>query len=281
MSKNIELECPICNIKFNRYLCHIRSEIVCCSKKCLSIHLKNSIHGNNNPNFGNNWTEEQKNKQSNLIKSKIDDEFRLKAGSANKGKKFSPERIKKCHEHRSKESYSRPCSEKSKKIIGQKSKAKWSEEYKIKHRKTMEGLGYWIPLKDKNDFEIYFQNSDWVEKMFDLIKEEKQLELLKKNGIFHYKNNKNGVVRDHMLSRRSGFILGLFPELLRHPANCQIIPFIDNVKKRKSRYIDGDSITIDELFEKIISYKDDWKEQNLCIKLISEYKLGKRYERKT
>jgi hypothetical protein len=144
----------------------------------------------------------------------------------------------------------------------------------------MESLGYWIPLKDKSDYEIYYQQADWIERMFDLIDCKKPLRLLKKHGVFHNKNNTSGVVRDHMLSRKTGFNLGIFPQILRHPANCQILTSKDNIKKKSSRYIDADHLTIDELFDRIESYKRYWKEQELCIVLISEYKSGQRYERK-
>lgn len=280
MSQLLKLKCPICQKYFNRYASQAKSKTVCCSKKCYSVNLKYSMLGKNNPNFNNKWSKKQKIKQSKLMQSKVTDELRHKYGTANRGKKFSPERIKACHAHRSSKSYSRPHSEQSKKIIGQKSKEKWTESYREKHRQTMESLGYWIPLKDKSDFEIYYREADWIERMFDLIDCKKQLRLLKKNGVFHNKNNVNGIVRDHMLSRKTGFNLGIFPQILRHPANCQILTSKDNIKKKNHRYIDADHLTIDELFDRILSYAGSWKEQELCKQLISQYKSGQRYERK-
>ena len=38
-------------------------------------------------------------------------------------------------------------------------------------------------------------------------------------------------VRDHIFGRKNGFVLGVFPEIIRHPANCQIITHSDNIKK--------------------------------------------------
>jgi endogenous inhibitor of DNA gyrase (YacG/DUF329 family) len=280
MSQLLKLKCPICKKEFNRYESQAKGKTVCCSKKCYAINLKSSMLGDNNPNFQNKWSEKQKIKQAKLIKSKVTDETRYRSGTANRGKKFSPERIKACHAHRSSKSYSRPHSEQSKKIIGQKSKEKWTESYREKHRQTMESLDYWIPLKNKSDFEIYYKEADWAERMFDLVDCKKQLSLLKKNGVFHNKNNVNGVVRDHMLSRRTGFGFGVFPQILRHPANCQILTAKDNIKKKNGRYIDADHLTIDELFDRIESYAGNWIEQELCIALISEYKSGQRYERK-
>jgi hypothetical protein len=115
--------------------------------------------------------------------------------------------------------------------------------------------------------------------MFDLIICQKQQQLLKKYGVFHNITNRTGVVRDHMLSRKTGFNLGIFPELLRHPANCQILTFQDNVKKKSSRYIDADHLTPEELFDRINTYQGQWDEQELCKSLINNYLNGKRYER--
>jgi len=280
MSQLLKLKCPVCKKDFNRYFSQTKGKTVCCSKKCHSINLKFSMLGENNPNFNNIWSKKQKNQQSKIMKSKITDEFRQKAGSANRGKKFSPERIKACHAHRTPESYSRPHTETSKKIIGEKSKNKWTDEYKTKYREKMESLGHWIPLNDKSDFEIYYKEADWIERMFDRITCKKQLRLLKKYGVFHNKKNTKGVVRDHMLSRRTGFNLSIFPQILRHPANCQILTSKDNIKKKSSRYVDADHLTIEELFDRIESYSELWKEQKLCIQLISRYKSGQKYERK-
>lgn len=46
------------------------------------------------------------------------------------------------------------------------------------------------------------------------------------------------------------------------------------------KYVDADHLTYQELFDKITSYKGDWKEQKLCKSLIKQYKLGQRYERR-
>jgi endogenous inhibitor of DNA gyrase (YacG/DUF329 family) len=280
MSKLLRLKCPVCNKTFNRYASQAKAKSVYCSKECYAINMRSSMKGKNNPNFNKRWSKQQKKKQSEVMKSKVTDDFRHKVGAANRGKKFSPERIKACHAHRSAESYSRPHSEESKKIIGEKSKAKWTKEYRIKHRQKMESSGYWIPLQDKSDFEIYYKEADWTERMFDLITDKKQIKLLKKHGVFHNINNTSGVVRDHMLSRRTGFDLGIFPEILRHPSNCQILTAKQNISKKKTRYIDADHLTFQELFDRILNYKQVWHEQGLCENLIKDYLKGSRYERK-
>jgi len=45
------------------------------------------------------------------------------------------------HGHRTKESYSNPRSDETKRLIGIKSSEKFTNEYKIKFRKTMEEQG--------------------------------------------------------------------------------------------------------------------------------------------
>jgi len=115
--------------------------------------------------------------------------------------------------------------------------------------------------------------------MFDSITDESQLLLLKEKGVWNYKTNKKGVIRDHKYSRYSGWKNKIFPEILRHPCNCEIITHGDNLKKKKGRYADNDSQTLDDLFEKILAYKEDWIEQNICLKLIDDYKKGLRYNK--
>lgn len=235
--------------------------------------------GSNNPNYGNKWSEEQRFAQSQLIKTKVTDEYRQKAGSANRGKKFSKDRIRGMHGHRTKESYSRLLSEETKRKIGQKSKEKFTPEYNKKIRKQFEELGYWIPLENLDDKIIYYRLSDWIDKMFDLVENEEQLKLLSEKRLFHSKKNSKGVVRDHAYSRHSGFINKVFPEILRHPCNLQIITHSDNVKKRRGRYIDADVITLNELFKKIGCYKHYWKEHKLVLSLIERYINGERWSR--
>lgn len=45
----------------------------------------------------------------------------------------------------------------------------------------------------------------------------------------------------------------------------------------KQRYIDENHLTLEELFIRIINYKKEWYEQDLVIKLIEDYKNGKRW----
>lgn len=63
-------------------------------------------------------------------------------------------------------------------------------------------------------------------------------------------NNKNrnmtGVSRDHLYPVKLGWLNNIDPELLAHPANCQLMLQMDNLKKR-----DNASISINELKERI------------------------------
>lgn len=58
--------------------------------------------------------------------------------------------------------------------------------------------------------------------------------------------NKNGVARDHIVSVWYGFMNNISPKIIGHPANCRIIPMIDNIRKSSAC-----SITLDQLIERI------------------------------
>lgn len=254
--------CKICNSSFSTY----RENSKTCSNECKSLYQT----GINNPNFGKKWTSERKENHSQLIKNKFitDSEYRHKTGSANRGKKFSADRIFAMHNDRSKDSYSHKHSENTKKLIGLKSKDKFTDEYKINHKKNMIAKGHWIDNNDKSDYEIYFNESNWVEPMWNFFK-------FPENGIFNIKNNIKGSVRDHILSRWDAFNLGIWPELIRHPANCQIIKHSTNSSKRKKSHI-----TYDELKNKILSFDSFWFEQQLCLDRIKQYDSGIIWKRK-
>jgi hypothetical protein len=269
----IEVNCFNCDKKFFKYIRKEQKRFFCC-KSCEGEYNK----GENNPNWNNKWSEEKKNQQSELIRSKVDDDYRKSCSSANKGKTFSPERCRNMSIAHTGLKHS-PHSEERKRKIGIASSKKFTNEYKIKDRKKREELGYWIPLEDKSDIEIYYKISQWIYKMFDYITDEQQLYLLKILGIFNARNNKKGIVRDHMYSRRSGYENKVFPEILRHPCNCQLITHSQNIKKKKSRYVDADIITLEDLFLKIKNFKIEWIEQDKVLVLIERYENGERWIR--
>lgn len=59
-------------------------------------------------------------------------------------------------------------------------------------------------------------------------------------------NNLNGISRDHMISVRHGFDNDILPEIISHPANCQLLKHSKNNKKNIKC-----SITYKELLERI------------------------------
>ena len=74
-------------------------------------------------------------------------------------------------------------------------------------------------------------------------------ELIEKYGWYHSTKNPNGVSRDHMLSKKDGFLQGISAEIIRHPANCRIVQHpINNAKHVKS------IITLEELLNRIASW---------------------------
>ena len=196
------------------------------------------------------------------------EEIRFKAGSANRGKKFSKERIIKMHGHRTKESYSRPMSEETKKLIGEKSKEKWSLVYAEKYRKTMEDRGYWTPRHLKTDYEIYFAESNWVHNMYSIIEQ--------------IDNSIKQKVRDHIVPRWVGFNYKIFPEIIRHPVNCQIISNAENIKKGfddRNYEMEYWEEKINKLFYDIQNYSGKyWFEHEQAVKFVNHYLNGFRWD---
>ena len=238
------------------------------------------MKGESNPNFGNRWDDEQKQKASQMSIKKFENpETRYKCGNANRGKKFSKERCENISKGHKGILLGRKLNEDRKIQIGIASAKKFTPEYKEKFRKRMEEDGHWVPLKDKNDWDVYKDLSNWKQRMFDLITDKNQLQLLNEHGVFNSWKNNKGIVRDHMYSRKSGFINGVFPEILRHPCNCQLLTHADNTRKKSSRYVDADTISLNELFNLILDYKKDWTEQSLCVKLIKDYQNNKRWSK--
>ena len=76
---------------------------------------------------------------------------------------------------------------------------------------------------------------------------------------------------------KNGFVLGVFPEIIRHPANCQIITHSDNIKKSLKN--DDSDIQLVELFDRISNWGKVYFEQLLCVELIEQYNNGKRYDK--
>lgn len=73
--------------------------------------------------------------------------------------------------------------------------------------------------------------------------------LIEKYGWYKPKNrgnNPNGVSRDHKYSIKEGFKNNISPEILRHPANCQLMRHVQNNTKKSNC-----SVSLEELHEAI------------------------------
>lgn len=248
-----------------------------CSRPCRYNYQRHSLLGENNPNYGNKWNEEKRKKASDRVKKEMESaDRRYQSGCANRGKKFSDgirERMSKARKgkpHKPRKPR-KPYTLEERKMIGLKSKAKFTNEYKQRQRKRFEETGRWIPLDKKLDKEIYYKEANWVARMFDIV----NLELLIEYGVWSYKN-KRGVVRDHKYSRKSGFLNCVFPEILRHPVNCRLISHAENV--RTAHNGKDDIITLEELFNLVKNYEKEWKEQKVCLEKIDQYIAGQRWE---
>jgi len=260
--------------------CHNKWKVGKSVSEEIKAKISKSCSGKNNGMYGKKHSKKTKLEISKKMLSVFTNpDIRYKCGNANRGKIFSQELINKMHDGRTLASYSHPHTEITKRMIGEKSKAKWTAEYKIQHRKRMETLGYYTPLNQKDDYIFYRALSNWIDKMFNTITNSEQLRLLNEVGVFNIYTNKNGVVRDHKFSRKLGFKLGVFPELLRHPMNCQIILHSDNVRNARSNNINDNVIDIKNLFQFIKQYNNVWQEQDICIELIKKYENGNRYNK--
>lgn len=131
----------------------------------------------------------------------------------------------------------------------------------------------------KNDWEIYKGMSHFKGSIDNFIHTTEQWELFERYGLYSSKSdnkNLNGLVRDHKFSRRHGFDFKVFPEIIRHPINCILIPHRDNASKGYSS-----CISLDQLFDDIFCYKKMWYEQKICLELIDKYLKDEQWTRRS
>lgn len=101
----------------------------------------------------------------------------------------------------------------------------------------------------KSDTNFKFNLSDYPDEFdFSLIREHGWYSPSNKN------NNLGGVSRDHMLSVREGFELGIDVKVISHPANCKLMIHNQNISKNKKS-----SITLEELMERINLFNNKYK----------------------
>lgn len=285
-----QLQCPICGKFFIRRVPVNDSKYRFCSTTCKKaggvfyrwseerkIEYGLRMKGEGNNNYGNKWSEEQKNNASirTLKKYKDNPELRISAGSANRGKKFNEE--KRLNISLGKRGLpGHPHSIESKIKIGIKSKEKWNAEYLKAHRDRMEKLGHWIPKECKAGFELYYEEANWIGSMVDYFNED-ELISLKNHGIFNPYTNTKGFVRDHIFCRIWGYMKAVPACILRHPANLAFISHAENVRKGfidKRASDDEISSELSKLVELIKKYEKEWVEQSQCLAAIKEMELN-------
>jgi hypothetical protein len=275
------VKCDNCGNEIYKSPCHVkRNKYHYCSQECRVAGMKGKGVGSDNPNFGKKWDADRRERQSEIIKSKVDDEYRLKCAKGMSGSIVSEEtkdrRKKTLLERYGKLSNTTILSEEAKSIIGKKSSEKFTDEFKAKQYKTMVERGIWLPRESKDPYHFYRSLANWNCNVLEY--KVIGYELAIKLGFYNYKNNKSGLVRDHRFSRYSGFQLGVFPEIARHPFNCEFITLEENARKHHAKYIDSDSITIEQLSEGIKIYDKEYKEQSICLEKIKQYEKGLRYD---
>lgn len=82
------------------------------------------------------------------------------------------------------------------------------------------------------------------------------LDLIRKHGWYkptNRGNNLNGVSRDHKISVRFGWENNIAPEIIAHPANCQLMIHTDNISKHKKC-----SIELEQLMENIQAWDEKY-----------------------
>lgn len=253
-----EYFCPTCSKAFYRYASAVSVERPFCSRSCAS----KSLVGDKNPNYGNRWSDEQKNAFSKACTENFSNRPDLKfaVGSANRGKKFSEERIRSMHSHRSSESYARTVPAERRKSIGAQSKKNWQDPsfrkaVIEKGRKSKEERGLITPRDKMPAWKIYWNAANWKRS-------------------FDYGFYEKGQCRDHIVGRRQGFENGIFPEILRHPENCSIISISENSKKAR-RPANHEEINL--LFKRISMYNGNYPDHHLVVHAVEKYLNGERW----
>jgi hypothetical protein len=293
-AKYVDVKCDNCGNEFEKYISPSKplKRFNYCNVKCKNSDSKwkligeanpnfgKSLVGENNPNFGKKWDADRKARQSEIIKSRVDEEYRLNCAKGMSGVIVSDETKKKRVDTRFKK-YGKfgpdlVHSEESKMKIGKGSSEKFTDEFKAKQYETMVERGLWIRREAKDPYHFYRSLANWNCNVIEY--KVIGYELAIKLGFYNYKNNKSGLVRDHRFSRYSGFQLDVFPEIIRHPFNCEFITLEENARKHHAKYIDSDSITIESLFEGIKTYNKEYKEQSICLEKIKQYENGLRYD---
>jgi len=99
---------------------------------------------------------------------------------------------------------------------------------------------------------LYYRNCEFNFNVYNF-PDEFDLSLLENYGWysnFGYNSRKpknlGGISKDHMISKNFGWLNKIDTYLISHPANCQLLRHVDNIRKGKKN-----SITLEELKERI------------------------------
>jgi len=117
--------------------------------------------------------------------------------------------------------------------------------------------------KNKNPSDKYMQYRTLSNFKFNLsdYPNEFDFSLIEKHGWYspsNKKNNLNGVSRDHIFSVREGFEMDIDPNIISHPANCQLMVHNENISKNRRS-----DISYEDLLKRIEDFNQKYSISNL------------------
>lgn len=240
--KDIEEE-PICEVDGCTNKCKFSKTKYQYAKGCCYSHImmkENHI-----------WNENSKAKMINSLKSTREEKVKLNPNyfiEINKKLSFT----KLNYSDEKKESINQKREETNTEKYGCKNVLLY-EDIKEKIRKRNYENFRWIPLEDKEPYNIYFSASSFKHGFsFTCYTTDKEKQLLEQYGVFNTKTNTKGCVRDHLLSRRYGFDNNIATWIISHPANCEIVSNSENIRRANTN---DNLITLEELLYRIENYK--------------------------
>ncbi len=128
------------------------------------------------------------------------------------------------------------------------------EKTQIKIREANIKSGRWKALQKMDDISVYYRSSSFKHGFeYNILTTEDERKLLKENGVYNNVKNRNGCVRDHLLSRRYGFENNIPTWIISHPVNCEIVTHSENLS-RASRKEGDNLLTLEELLIRIAYY---------------------------
>lgn len=266
-----------CGNTFERYPSQVNGDgKYFCSRACAyknmppcsdqrKLNLSIVMSGDGNPAYGGHqWNNDRKKHHSKMMKKAMKDPIRrMSAGNANRDKKFTLERrANMAAAHVGITGHSP--SKRRRREIGKEASIRWQDPvYKRniieKGTRTKELQGKIVPRSKLPEWKFYWREANWI------------------SG-FKYTNKKNlrekGLCRDHIVGRKQGFDLRIYPEIIRHPANCKIILWADNTKKARRT---PDETQVPLLFERILTYSGNYPEHHHAVDLVKKYISGERW----